>query len=672
MASPAFNENVFSKEGNSLVRTEDIPQPAAKDSDKSPPRRPVYFTVHLIICLVWLGPAIALLVLNFQNRVVGASIGCVSCRVNPFSSTVYQEQANFNKKDHTALSGLQFAAKALEIWFALVAAGFIYDVLVIISVHRGHLPIGMFAKYLQFGELVSIFQFPSGCKNLLHWGFIFFVVCMCLLMNVIGPAIAILMIPTLQWIDVDFMSTAVFDKLASSSPPSNVAISPGCTASLLGVGNFSCTAEPCAHTLDEVFSSVAASLGQVNVTPIVFDPVIVQIDHVSVIVNTTDPAVDWILSRQVAGELSDDYLRYSTALQQDPPPPKYSTLEKSLNTLLSREGPVLGLGGGCYKGNLAVAELADDRSVRCYGGWNLFSEGDSEYVKCIRVGSGWTGTNSQSNLYLSNANSTGNDVAIIAHFADHAHTPLTTDDPHCFDGDGNPQSDPECNWDAIFAQSPPSDLWNTSTNFILVEYHMSGLSTPNNTVWCDDISYLNFQGYSLDPSPYSNFIHLTLLSDFAPVLPGTVPLVVHPDWILAAWSADRNGTVDSTRASSSLMSARLENALTSTNASRDLDLLNFLDGIVMDQALSLIDYSTTSTSPSPTTSENTTQHRPPTAQDLGSDPSLDLRLALRDLETRSGGRQHLLCGCRVARRRGAEESHVGPLRCAEDADGAPS
>jgi hypothetical protein len=273
MASPAFNEDVFSKEGNPLVRAEEIPQPAAKDGDKSPPRRPVYLAVHLIIYLTWLSPAIALLVLNFQNRVVGASIGCVSCRVN---SNVYRERASFNKKDHTALSGLQFAAKALEIWFALVAAGFIYDVLVIISVHRGHLPIGMFAKYLQFGELVSIFQFPSGCKNLLHWGFIFFVVCMGLLMNVIGPAIAILMIPTLQWIDVDFMSTAVFDKLASSSPPSNVAISLGCTASLLGVGNFSCTAEPCAHTLDEVSSSVAASLGQVNVTPIVFDPVIVQ------------------------------------------------------------------------------------------------------------------------------------------------------------------------------------------------------------------------------------------------------------------------------------------------------------------------------------------------------------------------------------------------------------
>jgi len=140
MASPAFNEDVFSKEGNTLVRAEETPQPAAKDGDKSPPRRPVYFAVHLIICLAWLGPAIALLVLNFQNHVVGASIGCVSCRVNPFSSTVYQEQANFNKKDHTALSGLQFAAKALEIWFALVAAGLIYDVLVIISVHRGHLP----------------------------------------------------------------------------------------------------------------------------------------------------------------------------------------------------------------------------------------------------------------------------------------------------------------------------------------------------------------------------------------------------------------------------------------------------------------------------------------------------------------------------------------------------
>jgi len=270
-------------------------------------------------------------------------------------------------------------------------------------------------------------------------------------------------------------------------------------------------------------------------------------------------------------------------------------LHNSLSTLLLRDGPVLGLGGGCYKGNLAVAQVADDRSIRCYGGWNLFAVGDAEYVKCIRVGTGWNGKNFQSNLYLGNGNSTVNDVAVTAHFADHAHSPVSADDPHCFDVDGNPQTDPSCNWDAIFAETPAVNLWNSSTNFILVEYHMPGLSTSNNTVWCDDISYINFQSYSLDPSPYSNFIHLALLEDADPFIPpGTVPLVVHPDWILAAWSVDRNGTVDGTRIPALQVSAILETVLTEANASLELDWLNYLDGVIMDQALSLIDYSTNS------------------------------------------------------------------------------
>jgi len=595
MAAVTFNEKVFPEE-KLAVSPQQLPEPPAEDGEKTRSRRWAHFALHLVICLAWLGPAIALLVLNFQSHLVGASIGCFSCRVNPFSSSTYDEEAGFNKRDDTALSGLQFAAKALEIWFALVGAGFIYDILVIITAHRGHLPIGMFAKYLQFGDILSIFQFPPGSKNSLHWGFIFFVGCMCVIMNLIGPAIAILMIPTLQWIDIDSTNPVLFVSLASSSPPSSVAISPGCSASLLAAGNFSCTTEPYAHTLDELFASVAASLGQIDVTPVVFDPVITQEGQVSYIVNTTDPDVDWIPSRQVAREISADYLRYANAVQEAHPPSNYSTIHNSLSTLLLRDGPVLGLGGGCYKGNLSVAQVAVDKSIRCYSGWNLFAISNAEYIKCIRVGTGWTGTtNFQSNLYLGTENSTVNDVAITPHFADHAHTPVSTDDPHCFDANGNPQTDPACDWDAIFAETPAANLWNTSTNFILVEYHMPGLSTPNNTVWCDDISYINFQSYELDPSPYSNFIHLATLEDAdPPVPPRTVPLVVHPDWILAAWSVDQNGTVAGTRDPAAQISSTLETVLTEANATLELDLLNYMDGVVMDQALSLIDYSTNS------------------------------------------------------------------------------
>jgi hypothetical protein len=42
------------------------------------------------------------------------------------------------------------------------------------------------------------------------------------------------------------------------------------------------------------------------------------------------------------------------------------------------------------------------------------------------------------------------------------------------------------------------------------------------------------------------------------------------------------------------VSAILETVLTEANASLELDWLNYLDGVIMDQALSLIDYSTNS------------------------------------------------------------------------------
>jgi len=155
---------------------------------------------------------------------------------------------------------------------------------------------------------------------------------------------------------------------------------------------------------------------------------------------------------------------------------------------------------------------------------------------------------------------------------------------------------------------------------------MPGLSTSNNTVWCDDISYINFQSYSLDPSPYSNFIHLALLEDADPFIPpGTVPLVVHPDWILAAWSVDRNGTVDGTRIPALQVSAILETVLTEANASL--------------------------------------------AHHLGTNPSLDVQRVFPNIKTRSSCRDHLLRGRRGAHPGSVETSNVGSLYVPEDADG---
>src|SRR3954451_13343459 len=78
---------------------------------------PFWYTLHQFVCFVWLAPAIALLYLNLSGYIIGASIGCFSCRLNPFSSSTYSQESELDKKDHTAVGGLQFASKVMEIWF---------------------------------------------------------------------------------------------------------------------------------------------------------------------------------------------------------------------------------------------------------------------------------------------------------------------------------------------------------------------------------------------------------------------------------------------------------------------------------------------------------------------------------------------------------------------------
>jgi hypothetical protein len=230
----------------------------------------------------------------------------------------------------------------------------------------------------------------------------------------------------------------------------------------------------------------------------------------------------------------------------------------------------------------------------------LYSKEGESFVRCIRVGSGWAGPISHSQFFLQHEDNQKTSVDV--YFANRVYTPIANNSP-CFI-DGKPQNTPGCDWDQAFLSDPPDEhLRNSSTNVILVEYKVPTPNvTPtslNRTVWCDDIAYLGFQEYSMDPSPYSNFIHLTQLENADPrVAPDAIPLVVHTDWILAGWSVDLGGTANKSRISVSTMIRLVQEAYADTADLLDLTTLNFMDGVVADLSLSMIDYdiNTTSTS----------------------------------------------------------------------------
>ena len=99
----------------------------------APKSRPKSYRWHLLsqlLSLLWLGPIITLLVLNFRNHVIGASIWCPfgRCFSDAFGDDAIATAVRLDKWDHDMLASLQFVAQAFEVWFLMIATALLYDV----------------------------------------------------------------------------------------------------------------------------------------------------------------------------------------------------------------------------------------------------------------------------------------------------------------------------------------------------------------------------------------------------------------------------------------------------------------------------------------------------------------------------------------------------------------
>jgi hypothetical protein len=135
------------------------------------------------------------------------------------------------------------------------------------------------------------------------------------------------------------------------------------------------------------------------------------------------------------------------------------------------------------------------------------------------------------------------------------------------------------------------------------EYSING-SAKN--VWCDTTTYLSFANYILNPSPLSNILNLVELDVLNDDLTGTAKnkynvssILLHPDWILAAWSANATidgvlSRVDGTRSSAILLIQALKRFLNVGDPEVDGFVLPHIYTVL--QAASLAPYSTVNNS----------------------------------------------------------------------------
>lgn len=564
-------------------RTKDRPLSIFSSASKGSKQRLARIWPYLSFSfgLFWLVPAIFVLALNFMNTEVGPSIGCLQshekCRLDLESTTQIQQAKRLQKDDQEASAGLQLAAKALDAWFCFIAASLVWSLLKRLAGQNStdSLPVGYIHLHTECSDLRVLPKLLWGrrrdasrmvgrSKTRLYV-FITFVTFVCILCNLMGPATAVLVIPNLEWMDINDPSpTTWFKSVLSDSQPLSDSIAHSCNVSQLLQGEFSCTFDSYEATTDMVVAAAVATNDQsYNLdgrSRIPFDslllPPILQEQNVSFTVNFSD-FTSWIPSRQTLRNLTTDLLDYDDTIKSSLGPlgplPNYpdSTLfTRSLQSRLLQHGPVLGQTNLCYAAygtgkdwkNFTVSA---NRRVRCYE-QHLLTRNTS-FWKCVPMGAGWTQFSSASATFRiqdfyrteqSNGNLTVSIYSATASLDIGDSTFQSMVVGHDFD------------WTAAFSNSSlPPDTNHTGPRQIFeyrrdMPFRASNNQNLTDFIYCDSQTKLGLADYVLNPSLLSNPIRLVetnVITDPNPDTPIPQTIYIHPDWTLAAWSVDRGG-----------------------------------------------------------------------------------------------------------------------------------
>jgi hypothetical protein len=439
-------------------------------------------------------------------------------------------------------------------------------------------------------------------RSWLIYGFIAFTAILSVMCNLMGPAVAVLVLPTLKWIDTRPVGDLNFVSMGAGEPPQMApdaetdryfSSNTDCTEDDFENLTFSCAANPYASKLDSWIGTYIAAgeyidgLTQewsvkfrVNQTRALsvedqYSPAItsstwwtpsrqvlssLDLDLTMVQLMSqgySDPDMDWIYSEGIRNQLSLDS------------PDTYVNYNNSLRLTLQRKGPVLGaivqMHGVSNSSTAWTSNIDDERSVRCFSNYDLLDAPfdvflgttwilSGNFTKCVKVGSGWSEQNKELNFaivgehnYTTNVTSPGVEFSIYssdqAQFFENGIYPAWLPSG-CLQA-GQVPAAVECDWDALFRTNPYEELYNRTQNVISIEMS-TGQANTNGTdgrfarFTVDFVAFLGFASYELDASPLTNPIVLATTQS----LPQTGdPIYIDPAWMLAAWTVDNNGTL---------------------------------------------------------------------------------------------------------------------------------
>ncbi|KAF7195424.1 hypothetical protein HII31_03316 [Pseudocercospora fuligena] len=408
-----------------------------------------------IFAFSWTAPVVALLVLNIKRHIIGASAWCPlgRClpRVEDPDPTISRElPAVFDRQTHNLLGFLQLIAKALEVWFILIATWLVYLMTMRLAQKPRGLPIGYLSRPSEFAEIPSLLDArlwstlrvrgvsgqsrKSKRARSQLWTFILITVLLCVLCNLMGPAVAVLVLPSLQWIDTEKVVHHRFGTLnANDVPASNgyqfASKDAACDdedGDWITQQYYNCSSR-WQRGMDAWVESTFAR--QDYVAPVTSLQGMVSFTYNSTDLPTSNAVYDnetlvnkgylesvtWTPSRQMLNELTDDLLIIQNMSRGwDALDPRdensvstYAPYNNTVQTVIRRKGPIMGalintwVG---YNNTDAVArhytiKLDNTRQVRCYQNYDLYnsplcfgackSSRSKLYTRCITMGEGW-------------------------------------------------------------------------------------------------------------------------------------------------------------------------------------------------------------------------------------------------------------------------------------------
>ena len=192
------------------------------------------------------------------------SLGCWGCWVDTWGGTFafsgrYNTEAQFAHRDQLAMTMIQLAAKALEIWFLVPVTSLVYLLVVKQAASPLGIPFGWLSVHEGFPKLSNLYAksiwAPLQTTGERRWGhsilsryrerlreqhlwlpFSFLV--LTALANVVGPSIAVLSIPKLSWVERGAQVGPRFLYHDYSKVPQRV---PGCDVDELMNRSYNCS-----------------------------------------------------------------------------------------------------------------------------------------------------------------------------------------------------------------------------------------------------------------------------------------------------------------------------------------------------------------------------------------------------------------------------------------------